>query len=165
MLKRIFIVLMFSSFIAACSKEEPPPPATPQTTIPPATTPAPEASPPSTSGSATAPVPPTPAPQSTAPTPPASSSGAATAGAANGEQIYKQTCAVCHVAGVAGAPKLEDKANWAPRITQGKETLYTHAIKGFQGKAGMMPPKGGNMSLSDEQVKAAVDYMVTQAGK
>ena len=79
-----------------------------------------------------------------------------------GKKIYDASCMACHAAGVAGAPKLGDKANWAPRIAQGADTLHTHAIKGFQGKAGMMPPKGGNMSLKDEDVKAAVDYMVSQ---
>jgi len=74
-----------------------------------------------------------------------------------------QYCGVCHGAGVAGAPKFGDKAAWAPRIAQGNDTLYTHAIKGFQGKAGMMPAKGGNASLKDEDVKASVDYMVGKA--
>ena len=85
------------------------------------------------------------------------------AAAADGKKIYDASCMVCHAAGVAGAPKLGDKANWGPRIAQGADTLHTHAIKGFQGKAGMMPPKGGNMSLKDEDVKAAVDYMVSQS--
>lgn len=80
-----------------------------------------------------------------------------------GKKIYDATCMACHAAGVAGAPKLGDKANWAPRIAQGMDTLHTHAIKGFQGKAGMMPPKGGNMSAKDEDIKAAVDYMVSQS--
>lgn len=84
------------------------------------------------------------------------------AAGADGKKIYDASCMACHAAGVAGAPKLGDKANWAPRIAQGNDTMYTHAIKGFQGKAGMMPPKGGNMSLKDEDVKAAVDYMVSQ---
>jgi len=81
----------------------------------------------------------------------------------HGKKIYDTTCMACHAAGVAGAPKLGDKAAWAPRIAQGADTLHTHAIKGFQGKAGMMPPKGGNMSAKDEDVKAAVDYMVSQS--
>lgn len=86
------------------------------------------------------------------------------AGAENkGKKIYDASCMACHAAGVAGAPKLGDKAAWGPRVAQGNDTLYTNAIKGFQGKAGMMPPKGGNMSLKDEDVKAAVDYMVSQA--
>jgi cytochrome c5 len=79
-----------------------------------------------------------------------------------GKKIYDASCMACHAAGVAGAPKMGDKASWAPRIAQGADTLHTHAIKGFQGKAGMMPPKGGNMSLKDDDVKAAVDYMVSQ---
>jgi cytochrome c5 len=80
-----------------------------------------------------------------------------------GKKIYDAACVACHAAGVAGAPKLGDKASWAPRIAQGADTMYTHAIKGYQGKAGMMPPKGGNMSTKDEDVKAAVDYMVSQS--
>ena len=80
-----------------------------------------------------------------------------------GKKIYDTTCMACHAAGVAGAPKLGDKAAWAPRIAQGADTLHTHALKGFQGKAGMMPPKGGNMGAKDEDVKAAVDYMVSQS--
>ena len=82
---------------------------------------------------------------------------------AMGKGVYDKACALCHVAGVAGAPKLTDKADWAPRIAQGKETLYKHAIEGYQGAKGMMPPKGGSSMLSDEQVKASVDYMTSQA--
>ena len=91
------------------------------------------------------------------------SANAAGADDNKGKKIYDAACMVCHVAGVAGAPKLGDKANWAPRIAQGNDTLYSHSLKGYQGKAGMMPPKGGNMSLKDEDVKAAVDYMVSQS--
>lgn len=80
--------------------------------------------------------------------------------AGGGESTYKGTCAVCHAAGVAGAPKLGDKAAWKDRMAQGKDTLYEHALKGFQGKVGFMPAKGGNAALPDEDVKAAVDYMV-----
>jgi cytochrome c5 len=86
-----------------------------------------------------------------------------TAKAADGKATYDKACMACHAAGVAGAPKLADKAAWAPRIAQGNDTLYTHAIKGFTGKKGMMPPKGGNVSLADADVKAAVDYMVGQS--
>ncbi len=82
-----------------------------------------------------------------------------TAGAADGKAVYNQTCMVCHAAGVANAPKLGDKAAWKDRIAKGMDTLYTHSLKGFNA----MPPKGGNMSLSDADVKAAVDYMVSQA--
>lgn len=86
----------------------------------------------------------------------------AAAGKADGKKIYDAACAACHGAGVAGAPKVGDKAAWAPRIKQGNDTLYSHAIKGFQGKAGMMPAKGGS-SASDDEVKAAVDYMVSSS--
>ena len=102
--------------------------------------------------------------------PPAAVTAAPDAGSAKlaqsddkGKKVYDTTCVACHAAGVAGAPKFGDKALWAPRIVQGMDTLYTHSIKGFQGKAGMMPPKGGNMSLSDADMKAAVDYMVAHA--
>lgn len=86
--------------------------------------------------------------------------GAAPAAAGGGEGIYKAGCSACHSAGIAGAPKSGDKAAWAPRIAQGKPTLYEHAIKGYIGKAGAMPAKGGNSALADADVKAAVDYMV-----
>lgn len=77
-----------------------------------------------------------------------------------GKSIYNKTCALCHAAGVAGAPKPGNKEDWAPRIAQGDETLYKHAIEGFTGALGMMPARGGGSSLSDEDVKAAVDHMV-----
>jgi cytochrome c5 len=75
-----------------------------------------------------------------------------------GKNVYNASCVACHGAGIAGAPKLGDKAAWAARVSQGNAVMYEHAIKGFQGKAGMMPPKGGS-TASDEEVKAAVDYM------
>ncbi len=81
------------------------------------------------------------------------------ASAADGKAVYEKTCMVCHAAGVANAPKLGDKAAWKDRIAKGMDTLYTHSLKGFNA----MPPKGGNMGLSDADVKAAVDYMVSQA--
>lgn len=83
--------------------------------------------------------------------------------AGGGKGTYDATCATCHTAGIAGAPKLGDKAAWKDRIAKGMGTLETHAIKGFQGKAGFMPPKGGNAALKDEDVKAAVKYMVEQS--
>lgn len=82
---------------------------------------------------------------------------------ADGESVYNQGCMACHAAGVAGAPKLGDKENWAPRLAQGNDVMYKHAIEGYQGKAGYMPPKGGFAHLSDDDVKAAVDYMVEQS--
>jgi cytochrome c5 len=83
----------------------------------------------------------------------------APARAASGKATYDAVCHVCHGAGVAGAPKLGDKAAWAPRIKQGLAALHANAIKG----KGAMPPKGGNPSLSDADVSAAVDYMVSAA--
>jgi len=76
-----------------------------------------------------------------------------------GKATYESICSACHGAGVAGAPKFADKAAWAPRVKGGKEALYASATKG----KGAMPPKGGNPSLSDADVKAAVDYMVAAA--
>jgi cytochrome c5 len=81
----------------------------------------------------------------------------------SGEEVYKQACVACHGAGVAGAPKLGDKAAWAERVAQGPDTLHQHAIAGYQGKAGFMPAKGGRTDLSDQSVKNAVDYMVQAA--
>lgn len=92
---------------------------------------------------------------------------AATAGeekaAMSGDAVYQQACFACHGTGAAGAPKLGDKAAWAARIAQGMAVLNEHAIKGFTGEFGMMPPKGGRMDLSDAEVMAAVDYMVSQS--
>lgn len=78
---------------------------------------------------------------------------------AHGQQIYRQACAFCHDKGVAGAPKVGDVAAWSPRMAQGMDTLYTVALRG----KGAMPAKGGNPSLTDADVKAAVDYLVAQA--
>ncbi len=80
---------------------------------------------------------------------------------AKGDETYKKTCGVCHDQGIAGAPKLGDKAKWAPLIKQGKEALYTVSIKGKPGTG--MVAKGGNASLSDADVKAAVDFMVDKS--
>ena len=78
--------------------------------------------------------------------------------AADAEGIYNKTCAVCHAAGVAGAPKLGDKAAWAPRIAQGMDKLYTNSLKGKNA----MPPKG-TYAGPDADVKAVVDYMVNKS--
>ena len=74
----------------------------------------------------------------------------------DGKGTYQSACFACHGTGAAGAPKLGDKAAWKKRIAQGNKTLFDHAINGFKG----MPAKGGNASLSDAAVKAAVDYMI-----
>jgi cytochrome c5 len=80
-----------------------------------------------------------------------------------GKTIYGKTCSMCHAANVAGAPKPGDKADWAPRIAQGVDVLYKHAIEGFTGAKGQMPARGGAPNLSDEDVKATVDFMVAQS--
>ena len=78
-----------------------------------------------------------------------------------GWMVFNRTCTVCHWPGVGGAPRIGDKAEWKGRIDSGKEVLYRHAIRGWTGASGnLMPARGGNWNLTDEQVKAAVDYIV-----
>ncbi|TFH49758.1 MAG: cytochrome c5 family protein [Lysobacterales bacterium] len=84
----------------------------------------------------------------------------ADAGAKSGEQVFNATCTVCHTAGVAGAPKVGDKAAWEPRLARGMDALVNSSVKG----KGAMPPKGGNASLSDAEVKSAVQYMLEKSG-
>ncbi len=81
-----------------------------------------------------------------------------------GKQVYETACGLCHNMGIVGAPKFGDKALWAPRIEKGMDTLVTHALQGFQGKTGVMPPKGGQTQLTDEEVKNAVAYILNAAG-
>lgn len=110
-----------------------------------------------------------PAPAAAATTAAAAAPAAAAAGAApaaakgadagKGKSVYDTTCVACHGSGVAGAPKTADKAAWAPRIKAGLDSLHASALKG----KGAMPPKGGNTSLPDADVAAAVDYMVSQS--
>lgn len=80
----------------------------------------------------------------------------------DGETIYSTSCAACHASGVAGAPVLGDVDDWDERIEQGINSLVEHAIAGFTGSYGVMPPKGGDASLSDNEVTAAVQFMVDQ---
>ena len=84
----------------------------------------------------------------------------AAAGGADGKKVYEASCQACHGGAVPGVPHVGKKEDWAPRIKQGKDTLHKHAIEGFNA----MPAKGGNGSLSDDEVKAAVDYMANQSG-
>ena len=85
-------------------------------------------------------------------------------GTTDGKTIFNNLCTSCHTAGVAGAPKVGNKAMWAPRIAEGLDTLIKHATDGYHGPDGnFMPPKGGNPALTDAQVKAAVTWIVDQA--
>jgi cytochrome c5 len=88
----------------------------------------------------------------------------AASGSLSGQQVFAQVCKTCHETGLAGAPKAGDKAAWAPRIAEGEKTLLQHAIAGYQGKTGVMPPKGGNPDLTDDEVHRAVVYLADQAG-
>jgi cytochrome c5 len=97
-----------------------------------------------------------PAPGKAVPVAPAKSAAAGKGAAGKGKSVYDATCQVCHAAGVAGAPKAGDKAAWGPRLKAGVNALYATSLKG----KGAMPPKGGNPSLADADVTAAVDYMV-----
>nr|WP_254200885.1 c-type cytochrome [Lysobacter sp. MMG2] len=80
-------------------------------------------------------------------------------GTTDGSVIFNNLCTGCHTSGAGGAPTL-DKAHWAERLPKGVDTLHKHAIEGFTGTAGVMPPKGGNPALTDEQVIATVDWML-----
>jgi cytochrome c5 len=84
---------------------------------------------------------------------------AVTLKAGTGKTVFEANCAVCHVPGAANAPKFGDKAAWSPRIKTGMESLYKSALSGKNA----MPPKGGNATLADADVKAAVDYIVSQS--
>ena len=88
---------------------------------------------------------------------------AANVQADEGQKTFQAACFACHGTGAAGAPKLGDKAAWKPRIAQGMGTLIDHALKGYKGKTGFMPAKGGRSDLSDDAVKAAIKYMVEQS--
>jgi len=81
----------------------------------------------------------------------------------DGSSLFQSTCSACHGAGIAGAPKAGDKAVWAPRLAEGMPMLYQHALQGFTGKTGTMPPKGGRTDLSDALIKQGVDYMAQMA--
>jgi cytochrome c5 len=105
---------------------------------------------------------PAPAAAVVAPAPAASAAPVMVASAADlikGEKIYTATCLACHGAGVLGAPKFADKAAWQPRMAKGTEVLHTNALNGFN----MMPAKGGNAALKDDDVKAAVDFILSKA--
>ena len=85
------------------------------------------------------------------------------AAAMSGPQVYNSACLACHGAGIGGAPVVGDAAQWVDRIAQGSEVLTRHAIEGYTGDLGYMPPKGGRLDLSDDEIAAAVDYMVSES--
>jgi cytochrome c len=82
----------------------------------------------------------------------------------DGAQVYDQACKTCHSVGLAGAPRVGVAADWSERKAQGMEVLIDHAINGFQGKSGYMPPRGGQSQLSDAEIEAAVNHMVSAGG-
>ena len=145
--------LVLLAALAACGEKS-----APQAEAPAASAPAPVAEAPA---AAPAPAPAAEAPAA-APAAAAAAAPAATASAgdlAKGEQVFNANCASCHATGVMGAPKLGDKAAWEPRIAKGKDALYTSGLNGLK----LMPPRGGNASLKDEEVKAVIDFMVSKA--
>ena len=145
-MKHLTFALLTALIVVACKPQEPAP-------LPPQV------------GTRTAPVPVPSAPADTAAAPANAVPGDTVPGAAlaaiDGEAVYKKACTTCHATGLAGAPKLGDTADWGPRIAQGEALLLEHAIKGFTGKKGMMPPKGGFVNLSDDEVRAAITYRTT----
>lgn len=153
-MKRLALVLAVAAALGACSREID----TASTSASSSAAPAPSAPAADTTVAASN-TSASPAPSGTSPD---ASNTAAMGAAGAGQDTYGKACVACHGAGVAGAPKLGDKGDWGPRIAQGNDTLYEHALKGYTGKKGMMPPKGGNTALADADVKAAVDYMVAQ---
>jgi cytochrome c5 len=145
-MKHLTFALLTALTVVACKPQEPAP-------LPPQV------------GTRTAPAPVPSAPADTAAAPANAVPGDTVPGAAlaaiDGEAVYNKACTTCHATGLAGAPKLGDAADWGPRIAQGEALLLEHAIKGFTGKKGMMPPKGGFVNLSDDEVRAAIAYMTT----
>lgn len=83
-------------------------------------------------------------------------------GSTDGKVVFDGLCHACHATGTGGAPVVGNAAAWGPRIAKGEEVLVSHAIHGFTGSSGVMPPKGGNPNLGDEQVRNAVEWMMAQ---
>jgi cytochrome c5 len=81
----------------------------------------------------------------------------------SGPQVYNAACVACHGAGIGGAPKLGDTAAWTGRLAQGTDVLTDHVINGYTGDAGYMPPKGGRVDLSDEEIIAAMNYLLDES--
>lgn len=81
----------------------------------------------------------------------------------SGPQVYNQACLACHGAGVGGAPVIGDASIWTERVAQGMDVLTDHVINGYTGSVGYMPPKGGRVDLSDEEIIAAMNYMIEES--
>lgn len=81
----------------------------------------------------------------------------------SGPEVYNMACMACHTTGAGGAPKIGDADAWADRIAQGHATLVKHAVEGYQGEAGYMPPKGGRADLTEDEISAAIDYIVGES--
>jgi cytochrome c5 len=81
----------------------------------------------------------------------------------SGPQVYNQACVACHGAGIGGAPTVGQTADWAPRVAQGTTVLRERVMNGYQGDKGYMPPKGGRIDLSDEEIISAMNYMLQQS--
>jgi cytochrome c5 len=141
-----FLPLVIAAALAACGDKST---SAPETAAPAAVTPV--ATAPAAAPAATVAVAP---PAATAAKGPAPSAEVL----AKGETIYTATCLACHGAGVLGAPKIGDKAMWEPRIAKGMDVLYASSINGLK----MMPARGGNAALKDDEMKAATDYMVSK---
>lgn len=153
-----FLPVLVIALLAGCGQKSTP------TTEAPAEKPAPAAAAaaPAASEAPAAAAAPAAAPAAAEPAAAPAASAAASASAGDlalGEKTFGANCTSCHGSGVLGAPKVGDKAAWGPRIAKGKDVLYQHALTGFN----MMPPKGGNAGLKDEEVKAVVDYLVSKA--
>lgn len=160
-MKALHIALLAALTIAGCKPQDPaplPPQAGTRTTP---AQPAPSAQPATPASDAAA----APGPAADGATAdgasPAVDGAAAAVAAVDGQAVYQKACIACHGAGVAGAPKLGDAADWGPRVAQGEALLFEHATKGYTGAKGMMPPKGGFMNLSDDEIRAAIQYMST----
>jgi cytochrome c5 len=143
----LVLAVSLAALLSACGKQESPAPEAP----------APEAAAPEAAAPEAA------APEAAAPEAAPAAEPAVAANGDVGKKVYGNVCSMCHASGVAGAPKPGDKADWGPRIAQGNDLLYKHALEGFTGAKGMMPARGGSTTLKDDEVKAAVDYMVAQS--
>ena len=148
------IMVAIAAALAGCEQKAPVAPAAPSASAAAAPT---EAAP----ATAVASAPAAPAASAPAAAAPAAAAGPAPSAEvlAKGEKIYTATCVACHGAGVLGAPKFGDKAAWQPRIAKGMDALYSSSLNGIK----MMPPRGGNAALKDDELKAAVDYLVSKA--